>query len=742
MTSFGSEGFTASKNTDQKHPVKLGGKSVQVSTSGMGLQVYDKKLVGYSETPTTYIYQTLQGWAATDTGFEVDSARENLVFTCSQEIAEDIIEAMGEHAGALAKALVKQRDDENGAAAPAKETPKIKMDSMESAETSQTSALLADKKYDVKLGGKSVQVCASGMGLQVFPKRGAPTTYIYQTMLGWSETEDGFEVEAADGKGLEFTCASSAEGAEIVSKMTSNARALAVAQRTADETAGLSGEAATAEAARKAKALALASSRSSTAAPAPEQQPPEALGAAAVIDQKYDAKLGGKSVQVAASGMGLQVFSKKGAPTTYIYQTLLAWVATDDGFSLDTASGKTLDFVCADGSAVVKTITKQARALAVAQRDSEREAGVTDHSETLDARKAKAKALAMKGHDGGAETAAADGIGKTNVAKTPKKQEAEEVRPQPPKDEVKRQGKETKKGRKSKGKSKKKVKQEVETEKEVEPEQPVRVDTKATEPAEAYSAEVAASPGSWLSSARARGGSADALVAPGHWGREADAGRRTVSPLLDELVFALPPMGMGRDGSRQHVADLCVGSGRAAAAVRQAYPDVDITLIGADEDSLFRAERQVAQSGAQMAPQQGGQLLTAQVRMAGSYDVPLAAGGYDVIVAAQSLQDLVSPGRSSLEAPDSGEVLDSYRWYAASCEVNSGPSHPHRCLLRRLFARVAASLRIGGTFLIADRTDALGLYGHMRLLEESGFEEIDCAWRQNHSFVCGGTKVG
>ena len=57
-------------------------------------------------------------------------------------------------------------------------------------------------------------------------------------------------------------------------------------------------------------------------------------------------------------------------------------------------------------------------------------------------------------------------------------------------------------------------------------------------------------------------------------------------------------------------------------------------------------------------------------------------------------------------------------------------------------ARVAASLRIGGTFLIADRTDALGLYGHMRLLEESGFEEIDCAWRQNHSFVCGGTKVG
>jgi hypothetical protein len=59
---------------------------------------------------------------------------------------------------------------------------------------------------------------------------------------------------------------------------------------------------------------------------------------------------------------------------------------------------------------------------------------------------------------------------------------------------------------------------------------------------------------------------------------------------------------------------------------------------------------------------------------------------------------------------------------------------------RWLFAKVLASLSPGGTFLVADETDTLGLYGHMRLMEETGFAEIDCAWRQGNTFVCGGTK--
>ena len=107
--------------------------------------------------------------------------------------------------------------------------------------------------------------------------------------------------------------------------------------------------------------------------------------------------------------------------------------------------------------------------------------------------------------------------------------------------------------------------------------------------------------------------------------------------------------------------------------------------------------------------------------ISGSHETPIegsGGGGYDVIVAAQSLCELLAPDRSSVE-DDASELLVGYRW---------------------LFAKVLASLRPGGTFLVADETDTLGLYGHMRLMEETGFAEIDCAWRQGNSFVCGGTR--
>ena len=57
-----------------------------------------------------------------------------------------------------------------------------------------------------------MQVLCGGMGLQVFPKRGAPTTYIYQTLLGWMATDEGFEINTADGQTLLFECDSRDEG--------------------------------------------------------------------------------------------------------------------------------------------------------------------------------------------------------------------------------------------------------------------------------------------------------------------------------------------------------------------------------------------------------------------------------------------------------------------------------------------------------------------------------------------------
>ena len=312
--------------SNKKYDCKLGGKSVQVSAGGMGLQVFSKK-----GTPTTYIYQTLLGWTQTDNGFEVDTADGKLLeFQSSTEIAAEILEAMSKHALKLAKAVTANQLD-----APRQPVKPIKLDSMQSVGSGAVGSTspeevvpFEDRKIHCKLGGKSVQVSCGGMGLQVFPKRGPPTTYIYQTLLGWMSTDAGFELNMADGQTLMFECASPDEGKEVIRGISAAARALAKAQQDADRAAGVDlNDTERIEEGRKAKALALAQAAKGelgahhTAAAPHKRSPEEAVATLPLAEDmtKYDCKLSGKSVQVAAGGMGLQVYAKKGVGAPTTY---------------------------------------------------------------------------------------------------------------------------------------------------------------------------------------------------------------------------------------------------------------------------------------------------------------------------------------------------------------------------------------------------------------------------------------
>eukprot|EP01044_Picomonas_judraskeda_P039093 COSAG03_NODE_18569_length_352_cov_1.221344_1_plen_87_part_01 len=86
------------------------------------------------------------------------------------------------------------------------------------------------------------------------------------------------------------------------------------------------------------------------------------------MNSEYQVKLKGSGkVAVQLSAMGLQVTAKKGKPpTTYLYQTLQTWGATDKGFEMTTADGKTMYFECDDGdaSALIEGMTSNAKALA------------------------------------------------------------------------------------------------------------------------------------------------------------------------------------------------------------------------------------------------------------------------------------------------------------------------------------------------------------------------------------------
>jgi SAM-dependent methyltransferase len=175
-----------------------------------------------------------------------------------------------------------------------------------------------------------------------------------------------------------------------------------------------------------------------------------------------------------------------------------------------------------------------------------------------------------------------------------------------------------------------------------------------------------------------------------------------VSDMLAELTAACPPLGRAR------VADLCAGSGRAAAGLAAAYPTASLTLIDTDEERLAMAAARLP----------AAKVLHAAV----GPDTQLLPGApYDVIVASLALRVLVS--RPAHYFPE-----------------QQGPPTPAemRADFAKLLRCLHRSLSPGGHVLIADHDGALSLFEHLKGLEAAGFEEVDCSWRQREYFVCGG----
>jgi hypothetical protein len=72
-------------------------------------------------------------------------------------------------------------------------------------------------------------------------------------------------------------------------------------------------------------------------------------------------------------------------------------------------------------------------------------------------------------------------------------------------------------------------------------------------------------------------------------------------------------------------------------------------------------------------------------------------------------------------------------------------THPNEAAYSRrnqsIMTAVHASLRPGGVFIYADFIrHGLGVREHLALLEAAGFEEVDCAWRQDDLAVFGGAR--
>ncbi|MBO6573961.1 MAG: methyltransferase domain-containing protein [Rhodothermales bacterium] len=170
-----------------------------------------------------------------------------------------------------------------------------------------------------------------------------------------------------------------------------------------------------------------------------------------------------------------------------------------------------------------------------------------------------------------------------------------------------------------------------------------------------------------------------------------------VMPMLEEILAALPPLGPGVS-----VCDLGCGTGNAGFAVMSAYPGIRLTLLDRDEDLLVLAQSKLAEIS------DGALAIRAEIRADGE---AIPGGPFDVVVASLALQDIVGADIEGAEAESHYELL---------------------------FQGIFDALNPGGHLIVADGAGTIGLYRQMKAMERAGFMDVDCAWRQNELFVCGG----
>ncbi|KAF4321855.1 hypothetical protein G195_004933 [Phytophthora kernoviae 00238/432] len=187
--------------------------------------------------------------------------------------------------------------------------------------------------------------------------------------------------------------------------------------------------------------------------------------------------------------------------------------------------------------------------------------------------------------------------------------------------------------------------------------------------------------------------------------------------MLEELVLALPPC------NEKQVLDLCAGSGRASAALLSAYPTAKLTLLDSSEQRLTMAKQRLeavnsdASTGTKyearaVEPSEATELTTEPV------DVVIACLAFHVLTEkpahyAQSSTSSVATEPQVLSVEGKYELLFRAAW---------------------------RTLRPGGHVVFADHVGQLSLFKQLEALQRAGFEDVDCAWRKDDSFVAGGRK--
>ncbi|ETW10204.1 hypothetical protein H310_00567 [Aphanomyces invadans] len=187
-----------------------------------------------------------------------------------------------------------------------------------------------------------------------------------------------------------------------------------------------------------------------------------------------------------------------------------------------------------------------------------------------------------------------------------------------------------------------------------------------------------------------------------------------VPRMLDEIVWAMPPI-----GPSHRVADLCAGSGACSEKVLAAYPDIEIVLFDGAKDRLDLAVQRLRAT----VSSSSSRAISFHVADLNKISI-LRKAPFDVIVASLAVHVLV-------ERP------------AHDCHPSSS-TPPRRndkeAEHKRVFQLMFNSLSPNGHVLLGDHVGQASLFSHLKWMEDVGFVDVDCAWRQDDFFVIGGRR--
>jgi tRNA (cmo5U34)-methyltransferase len=210
-----------------------------------------------------------------------------------------------------------------------------------------------------------------------------------------------------------------------------------------------------------------------------------------------------------------------------------------------------------------------------------------------------------------------------------------------------------------------------------------------------------------------------------------DQARRQLVPCFDDFYGAVIESIPYERGAHVRVLDLGAGTGLLSALVGREFPRARITLVDLSPGMLQGARRRFADEPARF-----------ELRVMDYADEPLP-GEYDAVVSALSIHHLDRPKKRELFHKVYGVLCDGGVFINADQVL--GPAPEIEASYREAWLRQVRERGVDEEELAAAlarmREDKMSTLDEQRAwLEEAGFQQVECTYK-NHSFaVYGGCK--